>query len=391
MPHRLGLPQQPSADSTDDSVDLSRRSFLRTGAALAAAGTAGFVTTRSTAAAPQNVETIDITPSLIESAKRDGTLTIRYSSPVDEMTEMARAFMNKFGVKVQMDRKVGVLGTQQFMTEERAGQHVMDINYSADPVGLRDLAEDGLYLRYTLVDLEKKLDRGTYLPGLGYSPKWTDIIISYNPDHIPHNEAKSLFKTWQGLLDPRLKGKIGLNEPAGGGVPFATFLMFYRRPEYGRKFLEQLAAQAPRLYPGSAPGREDLAAGAISVFIPNWESIAMITFLKGDKTAWTYPEVAPAFTNTYLAISSRAPHPAAARLFVAWFFTPEGARTIQAVQARPTLKGVPDERTAIAKLKQTNWWQPYPEKIRWIPDMDDWDRNYEKLMPDMRRVLGWKR
>ncbi|MGZ5127840.1 MAG: hypothetical protein ACXWC1_34170, partial [Burkholderiales bacterium] len=45
----------------------------------------------------------------------------------------------------------------------------------------------------------------------------------------------------------------------------------------------------------------------------------------------------------------------------------------------------------LAKLKQTNWWQPYPEKIRWIPDMDDWDRNYEKLMPDMRRVLGWKR
>ncbi len=391
MSDRPLFSRQRCVHSTEDATSQDRRSFLRMSAALAAAGAAGLVTTRSAPALAQNVETIDITPKLIDAARREGTLTVRYSSPVDEMTEMARAFTTKFGIKVQADRKVGVLGTQQFMIEERAGQHVMDINYSADPAGLRDLADDGLYLRYTLADLEKKLDKGTYLPGLGYSPKWTEIIISYNPDHVPHNEAKALFKTWHGLLDPRFKGKIGLNEPAGGGVPFATFLMFYRRPEYGRKFLEQLAAQSPRLYPGSAPGREDLAAGAISVFIPNWESIAMINFLKGDKTAWTYPEIAPAFTNTYLAISQRAPHPNAARLFVAWFFTPEGARAMQAVQARPTLKGVPDERTAIAKLKQTNWWQPYPDKARWVPDMEDWDKNYDKLMPDMRRLLGWKR
>ena len=369
-----------------------RRSFLQAGAALAAAGATGSIGALVPGVAhAQAVETVDITSRLIDAAKKEGTLLVRYSSPVDEMAEMARAFTAKFGIKVQLDRKVGVLGTQQFLTEERARQHVMDVNYSADPAGMRDLAEEGLYLRYTLADLDRKLDKGTYLPGIAYSPKWTEIMISYNPTHIPHAEAKELFKTWNGLLNPKLKGKIGINEPAGGGVPFATFLMFYRKPEYGRKFLEQLAAQAPRLYPGSAPGREDLAAGAISVFIPNWESVAMIEFMKGDKTAWTYPEIAPAFTNTYLAISKNAPRPNAARLFCAWFFTQEGAKAIHAVQAKPTLKGVPDERTAVPKLKQTGWWQPYPERIRWVPDMDDWDNNYEKLMPEMRRILGWKR
>ena len=377
---------------SDSKIILpGRRSFLRAGTALAAAGAGSLLGVQSGSAHAQSVETVDITPRLIEAAKREGTLLVRYSSPVDEMAEFARAFTAKFGIKVQTDRKVGVLGTQQFMTEERAGQHVMDVNYSADPAGMRDLADEGLYLRYTLADLDKKLDKGTYLPGIAYSPKWTEIVISYNPDLIPHAEAKEMFKTWNGLLNPKLKGKIGINEPAGGGVAFATFLMFYRRPEYGRKFVEQLAAQSPRLYPGSAPGREDLAAGAISVFIPNWDSVAMIEFLKGDKTAWTYPDVAPAFTNTYMAISKQAPHPAAARLFSAWFFTPEGAKAVEAVQARPTLKGTTDQRSAIPKLKQTSWWQPYPAKTRWIPDMDDWDKNYEKLMPEMRRILGWKR
>ena len=101
-----------------------RRSFLRAGSALAAIGAGGLFGAQSRPAYAQAVETVDITPRLIDAAKREGTLLVRYSSPVDGMTEMARAFTARFGIKVQMDRKVGVLGTQQFMTEERAGQHV---------------------------------------------------------------------------------------------------------------------------------------------------------------------------------------------------------------------------------------------------------------------------
>ncbi len=340
-------------------------------------------------AAPTDVETVEITPALIAAATHEGSVVVRYSSPVDEMRQMADSFEKRFGIKVQMDRKVGVLGTQQFATEEHAGQHVMDVNYSADPAGIDDLMAQGLLLKYTLPDLANKLDPGTYLPEQGYCPKWTEIVISYNPDAIPHDKALNMFKTWNGLLDPSLKGKIGLNEPAGGGVPFATYLMFYRHPQYGRAFLTKLAAQNPRLYPGSAQGREDLAAGAISVFIPNWESIAMLTFLAGDKTAWTYPEIAPAFANTYLVISKKAPHPNAARLFSSWFFTPDGAQVIELAQAKPTLKGAPDNRTAVTKLKQTSWWRPYPESIRWIPDTADWVKNSDDLIPDMRSALGW--
>jgi ABC-type Fe3+ transport system substrate-binding protein len=373
-----------------DIVAMKRREFLNTsGQGMLAAST--LYGWNSFAQTDPSWETIDVSPKLIELAKKEGSVTVRYSSPLEEMTVMANAFQQKFGIKVQIDRKVGVVGTQQFANEERAGQHLMDVNYSADPNGLLDLADEGLYLRFTLADLDKKLDKGTYLPGLAYGTKWTEVVISYNPDHIPHAKAKEMFKTWNGLLDPSLKGKIGINEPAGGGVPFATYLMFLRKPEYGRKFLERLAQQKIRLYPGSAPGREDLAAGAISVFIPNWESAAMENFLKGDRTAWTYPEIAPAFSNTYLAISKRAPHPNAARLFTAWFFTMEGAKALQAAQVRCTLKNVPDERQAIPQLKKTSWWKPYPQEIRWVPDVKDWNDNYEQLMPEMRQALGWRR
>jgi iron(III) transport system substrate-binding protein len=365
---------------------INRRNVLRLAASAAAIG-AGL---RAGHAADSDVETIDVTPALISAAQKEGRLVVRHSAPVDEMNTMAEMFQKRFNITVQADRKVGVLGTQQFATEERAGRHIMDVNYSADPAGISDLAQQGLYLRFTLPDLGNKLDKAAYLPNLGYCPKWTEVIISYNPTAIPHDGARELFKTWNGLLDPSLTGKIGLNEPAGGGVPFVTYLMFYRHPQYGKDFLTRLAAQRPRIYPGSAQGREDLAAGAISVFVPNWESIAMIGVLRGDRTAWTYPEIAPAFANTYLCIAKNAPHPNASRLFTAWFFTPEGAAVMQQTQSRPTLKNIPDNRTAIAELQKTGWWRPYPESIRWIPDADDWINNSDSLIPEMRSALGWR-
>jgi iron(III) transport system substrate-binding protein len=360
---------------------MKRRVFLAAGGALLG----------GVARAAPSPEVIDITPDLIAAARSEGRLLVRYSSPVDEMGEMARAFEARFGIKVQSDRKVGVVGTQLFATEERAGKHVMDVNFGGDPAGLHRLGDEGLYLRFTLANLDARLDRAAYLPSLGYSPRWSDIVLSYNPDLIPHARAQSLFTTWEGLLDPSLKGRIGITEPAGGGVAFALMLMFYRLPQYGRAFVQKLAAQNPRLYPGSAPGREDLDAGAISVFIPNWEAVAMVETLKGGRSAWTYPEVLPGFANGYLSISANAPHPAAARLFTAWFFTPEGAKAVEASQNRPTLKGVPDDRAALPVLRRTDWWKPFPEERRWVPDMQDWEQNYADLLPDMRATLGWRR
>ncbi len=359
---------------------MKRRVFL--------AGSTALLAARAQAATPPP-ELVQITPALIAAAQKNGRVLVRYSSPVDEMTDMARAFEKRFDVQVQMDRKVGVVATQLFATEERAGQHVMDVNFGSDPPGLLDLAEQGLYLRYTLPDIAQKIDASCIIPELGYAPRWTDVVVAYNPGVLPSSRAAQLLSTWNGLLDPSLTGKIGLTEPAGGGVAFATYLMFYRLPQYGRAFVQKLGKQQPRLYPGSAQGREDLAAGAISVFLPDWESAELEEVLKGSKIAWCYPEILPGFANTFLSISAHAPHPAAARLFCAWFFTREGAPALEAAQSRPTLKGVPDTRSGLAAVKNTDWWTPFPEARRWAPSQDDWNKNYADLMPDMRAALGW--
>ena len=341
-------------------------------------------------AAESGMEVVEITSDLIAKAKEEGTLMLRYASPVDIMTPIARDFERQIGLTVQMDRKAGSLGNQQFASEERAGQHIMDVSFVTDPLGLKSLSAEGLYLHWTLPDLKKKLPEAAYIHGWGYCPHWTDVLIPYNPDVVPHEKAIEIFKTWHGFLDPDLKGRIGLVEPAATNLAFLTYMMFFENGQYGRGFFEKLAEQNPRLYAGSAGGREDIASGATGTFAPHWESAAFVAYMTGSKVAWIYPDIAPSTAVNHIAISKNAPHPNAARLFAAWMFTEDGASAVQRSQTRSTLIGMPDERTAIARLRETEWWTPHRAENRWVPDLDRWAEVYPTMMPEMRTILGWR-
>ncbi|MGH3747879.1 MAG: ABC transporter substrate-binding protein, partial [Micromonosporaceae bacterium] len=275
---------------------------------------------------------------------------------------------------------------------EQSGKHVVDVMWNVDPPGAIDLQKDGYLQKFTIPNADKVLPPEAELgDNAAYVTYWYDVVIQYNPELISNEEADKKFSTWRGLLDKDLAGgKIGMNEPAGGSIPFGTYLQWYQDEKYGREFLKDLADQKPRLYPGSAQGREALAAGEIEVYIPNWEDIAMLNFMNGDKTQWTYPESAPAIPAAFAGLSANAPHPHAARLFTAWLLSEDGAKALMELQGRPTRMGLPDTRSAIDKLEKTDWWEPYPKDIRRIPDMDKWVKDYDTLMPDMRKVLGWK-
>ena len=385
--------RHPRERSSIQSVDPTRRKLLRsaalTGLATGAArmGLSGGDAWAQTAERP---EVVGISPDLIKAAQREGEVFLRYSSPETVFPPVAAAFKARYGINLITDRKVGPLGQQVFAQEERGKRHVMDVVESGDPTGLRALDKEGLYLRFVLDDLEKKLNPAFYLPNLAYAPYLFSMLVAYNPDVLPHQEAKRLFKTWDGALAPSLKGAMGISNPKTVALSFGLNLMWYQNAKYGVPFIEKLGQQDIRVYRGSAQGREDLASGAIKVFLSGWESAEMETFDRGGKVAWTYAEQQPEYPNIYMAISKRAPHPNAARLFTAWLFTQEGADAFAKSQNRTSVKGIPDTRSTIAKLKQTDWWQPYPENVGWAPNVDFWANNFTKLSTDFERALTRK-
>ncbi len=366
---------------------FNRRDFILQGSGTVAASWLA-IGLGMQAQAAEGTEVLEITSDLVARAKKEGKVSLRYASPVEEITPIVTAFQKQFDVGVELDRKAGSTGNQQFATEERAGQHIMDVSWLTDPLGLRKASAEGLYLNWTIPDVEKRLPRETYVPGWGYCPYWSDHLIPYNPDIIPHARARELFKTWNGLLDPSLSGLIGLVDPGTTNSAYIDYMMLFELPQYGKAFFQKLAAQKPRIYAGSANGREDIAAGAVATFIPAWESAAFLQFLGGSKVAWVYPEIAPSTAENHVAISKNAPHPMAARLFAAWILGPDGARAIQLSQSRPTLIGAPEERSAVAKLKQTEWWTPKRADTSWVPTYEAWSAAYPTLLPEMRRILN---
>ena len=72
---------------------------------------------------------------------------------------------------------------------------------------------------------------------------------------------------------------------------------------------------------------------------------------------------------------AKAPHPNAARLFVAWKFSKAGAVSEQASHTsnRPSLKQFEDIRIAMKNVAKESWFK-LPRQI-WNPDPKDWVKN----------------
>ena len=93
---------------------------------------------------------------------------------------------------------------------------------------------------------------------------------------------------------------------------------------------------------------------------------------QGAPIRWVHPKPTVAYGNTWFGISKYAPHPYAARLFLDWVMSDDGAVAVQTKYGGiPTLKGVPDERPVTRQA----WYMPITDKYtidwnRWVADSD---------------------
>jgi iron(III) transport system substrate-binding protein len=130
---------------------------------------------------------------------------------------------------------------------------------------------------------------------------------------------------WSDLIDPRWKGKIGLASIDAGGTTYAAY--FFLRQKYGIDFWKKLAAQEPRIGPSAATVLTDVERGESSIAIDPHESFVggiglgaplKIAYLSGGL---------PAFGISG-GITSTAPHPHAAQLWLDWITSKRGGAVL---------------------------------------------------------------
>jgi iron(III) transport system substrate-binding protein len=209
----------------------------------------------------------------------------------------------------------------KILTEARADRHFFDVTSM-------DVVEAGVLQGQRIFAPFAAPSRDAIPAGLkdeeGY---WAAIyvrqfVLAYNTRLVSEKDAP---KDWAELLSPKWKGKLGMDQEE---TEWYAALSEYWGRDKARKFLRALAAQNPTLHQGHTLIAKLTVAGEFPLSIAHGSRVEQ---LKGEGAPLDWVDtVDPVVTSpSVIALSARAPHPNAARLFVEYVLSHEGQKLVR--------------------------------------------------------------
>jgi len=268
------------------------------------------------------------TAKLIEGAKKEGEMLWYTSISWDHADRLTKGFGKKYPfIKARLYRSAGARLLTKILAEARAKSYLVDATMNS---GINAVLQQkaGIFAKYLSPHREFYIDKDPE----GY---WTDAyvnysIIGYNTKLVSPQEVP---KTYEDLLDPKWKGKIGMDsEPYDW---FYTFMKIMGK-EKGLKYMKKLSEQKPLFSRGNTLISQLLAAGETSVAITiyNYSVEEMKTI--GAPVEWVGEGIPVNSLIHPIGVCARAPHPNAARLFVDFILSVEGQEMMASFHRIPS-------------------------------------------------------
>lgn len=259
---------------------------------------------------------------LYEGAKKEGVVTWYTSLTGGPNTDMPKVFNAKYpGVAVDVYRGDSDALISRVMQEAQARRHILDTIETTFPI-LKVMQELKMLQPYFSPysvgypdEVKEKAEKG-----LAYwvTDREVYIGLAYNTNVVQGN---AIPKSFDDLLKPELKGKIGFNTTDTGARMIAAILAIK-----GPEFLQKLKTQQISLHPLSGRAILDMViSGELGVSPTTFLSHSRVSIAKGAPIKWVPMEVVP--TNAGgVGLSANAPHPHAALLFGDFLLSPEGQK-----------------------------------------------------------------
>ena len=306
--------------------------------------------------------------TLIEGAKKEGSLVLYTSMTVDQAQKLNDAFRVKYPfLQVHMFRAVGERLLTKIMTETQAGRFDFDVVQSAETQAYF-LKKRNLLAKYHSPEV-KNLQKG-FFDSDGF---WAAIymmpnVIAYNTRMVKRNEVPV---SDEDLLNPKWRGKIGMDHTK---PEWFSWKLKRLGQDKGLAYMKRLGAQEFKLYSGLTIITGLLAAGEFPLVLNTYIHNAEDAKRKGAPVDWLAQD--PVFTKFQpIGVAAKAPHPNAAKLFVDFMLSEDGQRIIASFGRVPTRRAVP---TTVQGL----------EKLTFVIDEfsagDDFNKNYEQF----RNIFG---
>jgi iron(III) transport system substrate-binding protein len=309
-----------------------RRSFFRMvggGAAiflgaggLAACGSASSGKSNSGSAAASPSSGIDTAPADMNKARQEG-LVLWHDNTESLKVEFLKGFTAATGIKFSEEVVAPETAVTTFQQEYQAGKSPSaDVYDSGDVTSMYTLQQQGYLVGYSSSEMTEYSSPYVSTPK-GYYTVYRSIplAITYRSDHLPVSEAP---KTYEDLLDPKWKGKIGV-QTTNGATAFAWW--YELRNLLPSDYFDQLAKNAPRVYSSVTAVSTDLDSGAILIGAQFAISSTFTALMAGKPYKLVLPATGTPTNTQASGILAKAAHPNAAKAYTDYLLSQKGQQS----------------------------------------------------------------
>src|SRR5256714_9627643 len=247
---------------------------------------------------------------LIEGAKKEGELNLYTSAQSDDMGALVGAYEKKYGVKVNVWRASSEKVLQRAVAEARAGRNTVDVVETNGP------EMESLHREKVLQQVKSPHLADLIAPALRPHAEWVGtrlnvFVQAYNTQAV---RKQDLPKTWEDLLDPKWKGKLGIEQEDSDWL--AGLFAEIAEAQGTKLFKEIVAKNGMSVRKGHTLLTQLVVSGEVPLALTVYNYKAEQFKGKGPPIDWVSIGTAIARPNG-VRVARRAPHPPAPVLFYA--------------------------------------------------------------------------
>ena len=316
----------------------------------------------SATTAPVEYEGADRLEKMATAARREGSLNLYTTIAEKDLATLVDPFEAKYGVDVIVWRAGTDKVLQRTVAEAAAGRHEMDVVHFGSP------EMEALSREQILQPVHSPL-HDDLLPGSVPSHReWAATLLSvwvqaYNTTLVDKN---SLPKTYSDLLDPRWRGKLGIE--AKDQDWFAAVVDVMGGREAGLAFFQRLGAGGISVRLGHTLLTNMVISGEVPLALTVYNYMPEQAKKKGAPIDWFALEPAIARSNA-VGVARRAPHPNAALLFYEYLLGEEAQRSFVSMDYVPSNSKVPSPLNGVSILQT--------DPVRTLDETETWTRLFD--------------